>query len=88
MDSCDRIQILWQGGVTSGIYADDRDGGRVIVLVPPAGPTLMRVSEFGKPRAVRGGMPESYGTPLDLEWERLHEAGKVDDTTEPSEGQT
>lgn len=26
-----------------------------------------------------------FGTPLDLEWERLHAAGEVDDTTEPGE---
>jgi hypothetical protein len=82
MDSCDRIEILWRGGVTSGIYADNRNGGRVIVDVPEQGPALMLTSEFGTPRSVRGGMGETWGTPLDLEWERLYEAGEVDDTTE------
>jgi len=81
MDSCDRVEILWAGGVTKGIYADHRDGGRVIVDVPVDGPTLMRISEFGTPHAVRGGGGETYPTPLDLEWERLHDAGEVDDTT-------
>lgn len=81
MDSCDRIEILWSGGVTSGIYADHRGGGRVIVEVPEQGPTLMCTSEFGSPRAVRGGMGVDYGTSLDLEWERLLEGGEVDDTT-------
>lgn len=88
MDSCDRIEILWQGGVTRGIYADHRSGGRVIVDVPDQGPTLMRAAEFGRPCSIRGGMGETLGTPLDLEWDRLHAAGKVDDTTEPGEGQT
>ena len=81
MDSCDRIEILWQGGVTTAIYADHREGGRVIVDVPELGPTLMQRSEFG-PCKFRGGMGEVWGTPLDLEWERLHALGEVDDTTE------
>lgn len=82
MDSCDRIEILWSGGVTSGIYADDREGGRVIVDVPDTGPVLMRVAEFGSPRAVRGGTPQEWGSPLDEAWEYLHARGAVDDTTE------
>lgn len=81
MDSADRIEILWQGGVTRGIYADHREGGRVIVDVPDQGPTLMLASEFGNPHSLRGGMGETWGTPLDREWERLHAAGEVDDTT-------
>lgn len=85
MDSGDRIEVLWSGGVTPGIYADHRDGGRVIVDVPDQGPTLMIGSEFGRPRAIRGGMPAPWGTPLDLEWVRLHEAGEVDDTTRRAE---
>lgn len=81
MDSCDRIEILWTGGVTAGIYADHRLGGRVIVDVPDQGPTLMTRSEFGASVAIRGGMGMDWGTPLDLEWTRLHKAGEVDDTT-------
>lgn len=81
MDSCDRIEILWSGGVTTGIYADDRNGGRVIVDVPGEGPTLMEKSEFGRCK-LRGGSGVDWGTPLDEAWEYLHARGAVDDTTE------
>jgi hypothetical protein len=79
-DSGDRIEILWQGGVTSGIYADHRTGGRVIVDVPGDGPTLMRRAEFGRCK-IRGGIGQPWGTSLDQHYESLLAEGEVDDTT-------
>jgi len=81
-DSGDRLSILWQGGITECIYADDRKGGRVIVALPDQGPTLMERSEFGR-HTLKPGMGEAWGTPLDQEYDRLLAAGLVDDTTAP-----
>lgn len=80
MDSGDRIEILWEGGVTKGIYADHRDGGRVIVDHPDEGPVLMTRAEFGHSK-IRGGMGEPWGTDLDLFYDSLYGQGAVDDTT-------
>lgn len=80
-DSGDRICVLWKGGVTPGIYADHRDGGRVIV--DDEGPVLMKLSEFGR-HALRPGEGADWGGPLDRAYERLLADSLVDDTTEPS----
>ncbi len=81
-DSGDRIEILWDGGITAGIYADHRNGGRVIVTGADGKPVLMNASEFGK-RSVRGGVGEMWGTPLDVYYDELLAAKLVDDTTDP-----
>lgn len=78
--------ILWDGGVTPCVYADNRHGGRVIVDLPDEGVQLMNRSEFGK-HALRGGEGAPWGTPLEQEYDRLLKLGLVDDTTsvEPKE---
>jgi hypothetical protein len=82
-DSGDRLTLLWEGGVTECIYADDRNGGRIIEDIL-TGPQLMNRSEFGK-HALRPGEGRIWGGPLDDEYDRLLAAGLVDDTTNPED---
>jgi len=82
-DSGDRLTLLWDGGVTECIYADHREGGRIIMDIL-TGPQLMARSEFGK-HALRPGEGAAWGTPLDQEYDRLLVLGEVDDTTAPNQ---
>jgi hypothetical protein len=81
-DSGDRLCLLWAGGVTDCIYADDRYGGRIIVNTAE-GPRLMNRSEFGT-HTLRPGEGRTWGGPLDDEYDRLLGLGLVDDTTNPA----
>lgn len=82
-DSGDWVEILWDGGITSAVYADHRDGGRVLVDIPDEGHTLMTKSEFGR-CVFRGGMQSSKTEPLQATLDRMIDDRTVDDTTDTS----